>query len=202
MRIWSDKSHPTHDTSRPVGIALGVLLDAVVGDPRTAHPVALFGRAATRLEQALYGDSRPNGVAHVLLCAGTAAGLGVLAERVANPVARTALTAIATWAVLGGTTLAREGAHLAEALEDDDLTRARARLPHLCGRDPARLEAPEIARATVESLAENASDAVVAPLFWGAVAGVPGLLAYRAINTLDAMIGHHSPRYERFGWAA
>lgn len=198
MRIWSDKSNP----SRPLGIALGVVLDAVVGDPRTAHPVALFGRAATRLERALYGDARPNGVAHVVLCAGTAAGLGVLAERVANPVVRTALTAVATWAVLGGTTLAREGAYLAEALEDDDLTRARARLPHLCGRDPARLEAPEIARATVESLAENASDAVVAPLFWGAVAGVPGLLAYRAINTLDAMIGHHSPRYERFGWAA
>ncbi|WP_113700603.1 adenosylcobinamide-phosphate synthase CbiB, partial [Nonomuraea lactucae] len=115
---------------------------------------------------------------------------------------RAALTAAATWAVLGGTTLAREGACMAEALEGDDLDRARARLPHLCGRDPSGLGSRELARATVESLAENTSDAVVAPLFWGVVAGAPGLLAYRAINTLDAMVGHRSPRYERFGWAA
>jgi adenosylcobinamide-phosphate synthase len=74
-------------------------------------------------------------------------------------------------------------------------------LPSLCGRDPEGLDAKEIARV-IESVAENTSDAVVAPLFWGAVAGLPGLAGYRAINTLDAMIGHHSPRYERFGWAA
>jgi adenosylcobinamide-phosphate synthase len=64
------------------------------------------------------------------------------------------------------------------------------------------MQAPELARATVESVAENTSDAVVGPLVWGALAGVPGLVAYRAVNTLDAMVGHHSPRYERFGWAA
>ncbi|MET8144439.1 cobalamin biosynthesis protein [Sphaerisporangium sp. NPDC005288] len=114
----------------------------------------------------------------------------------------TALTALATWAVLGGTTLGREGAYMARALEADDLVAARDRLPHLCGRDPSGLSADELARATVESIAENTSDAVVAPLVWGAVAGVPGLLAYRAINTLDAMVGHRSERYERFGWAA
>ncbi|WP_372451137.1 cobalamin biosynthesis protein [Nonomuraea rhizosphaerae] len=189
--------------ARPLGIALGVALDAVLADPRTAaHPVALFGRAAARLEQALYGDARRNGVAHVVLCVGAVTTLGVAAERTSDPTVRTALTALATWAVLGGTTLAREGAYLATALENGDLARARERLPHLCGRDPSHLEPPEIARATVESLAENTSDAVVAPLLWGAVAGIPGLLAYRAINTLDAMIGHRSPRYKRFGWAA
>ena len=195
MRIWCD-------TPRATGLALGTFLDALFADPRTGHPVALFGRAAAELESRLYGDARANGVVHVVVCVGAATGLGLLAERVPGPLARTALTAAATWAVLGGTTLAREGSYLAAALEDGDLGRARERLPHLCGRDPSRLDAPEIARATVESLAENASDAVVAPLFWGAVAGVPGLLAYRAINTLDAMIGHHSSRYERFGWAA
>ena len=73
---------------------------------------------------------------------------------------------------------------------------------NLVGRDTAELSADEVARATVESVAENASDAVVAPLLWGAVAGLPGLLGYRAVNTLDAMIGHRSPRYRRFGWAA
>ena len=89
-----------------------------------------------------------------------------------------------------------------ELLERGDVAGARERLPHLCGRDPSYLEVPELARATVESVAENTSDAVVAPLFWGAVAGVPGLLGYRAVNTLDAMVGHRSERYERFGWAA
>ncbi|MEV0594991.1 cobalamin biosynthesis protein [Nonomuraea cavernae] len=195
MPIWSD--HP-----RALGLAMGVALDALVADPRAGHPVALFGRAASRVEEFLYGDARPNGVVHVLLCVGGAAGIGIAAERVTHPAGRAALTAVATWAVLGGTTLAREGAYLAGALEAGDLDRARARLPHLCGRDPSGLEAAEMARATVESLAENTSDAVVAPLFWGAVAGVPGLLAYRAINTLDAMVGHRSARYERFGWAA
>ncbi|MEV4363565.1 cobalamin biosynthesis protein [Nonomuraea sp. NPDC049625] len=191
MPIWCD----------PLGIALGVALDRLIADPRSAaHPVAVFGRVAARVEKSLYADKKAHGVAHVAICVGGATALGVLAQRI--PHARTAVTAVATWAVLGGTTLAREGEYMADALEGGDLERARARLPHLCGRDPSHLEAKELARATVESLAENTSDAVVAPLLWGAVAGVPGLLAYRAINTLDAMVGHHSPRYERFGWAA
>jgi adenosylcobinamide-phosphate synthase len=79
---------------------------------------------------------------------------------------------------------------------------ARERLPSLCGRDPRALDSAGLARAAVESVAENTSDAVVAPLIWGAVAGVPGLLGYRAVNTLDAMVGYRSPRYRRFGWAA
>ena len=83
-----------------------------------------------------------------------------------------------------------------------DLPAARERIQHLVGRDPSELDAAELSRACVESVAENTSDAVVAPLFWGAVLGLPGLLAYRAVNTLDAMFGHRSARYERFGWAA
>src|SRR5581483_2550551 len=79
---------------------------------------------------------------------------------------------------------------------------ARTRLPALCGRDPDGLSAAELARATVESVAENTSDAAVAPLLWGAVFGLPGLLGYRAVNTLDAMVGHKTARYARFGWAA
>jgi adenosylcobinamide-phosphate synthase len=104
--------------------------------------------------------------------------------------------------VLGGASLVREGAALGRELAAGDDAGARRRLPNLCGRDPALLDAPGMVRAGVESLAENTSDAVVAPLFWGAVAGVPGLLGYRAVNTLDAMVGHRSPRYARFGWAA
>jgi adenosylcobinamide-phosphate synthase len=91
---------------------------------------------------------------------------------------------------------------MSRLLEAGDLGGARQRLSHLCGRDPSELDAAGLARATVESVAENTSDAVVGPLVWGAVAGVPGLLGYRAVNTLDAMVGHRSPRYARFGWAA
>lgn len=87
-------------------------------------------------------------------------------------------------------------------LSDGELDGARNRLSYLCGRDPAALDVAGLARATVESVAENTSDAVVGPLFWGAIAGVPGLLAYRAVNTLDAMVGHRSERYLHFGWAA
>ena len=98
------------------------------------------------------------------------------------------------------------GQRAARSFSGDDpyeaIEHARRRLPHLCGRDPAYLDAEGLARATVESVAENTSDAVVAPLFWGAVAGVPGLVGYRAVNTLDAMVGHKSERHRNFGWAS
>jgi adenosylcobinamide-phosphate synthase len=180
------------------GLLAGVALDALTGDPRRGHPVAAFGRAAGRLERRLYADSKARGAVFAGVCVLGAAGLGVAAG-----LRRTSLlTAAATWAVLGGTSLAREGRAMGEALESGDVEAARARLPHLCGRDPAALDSKELARATVESVAENTSDAAVAPLFWGAVLGAPGLLAYRAVNTLDAMVGHRSPRYANFGWAA
>ncbi|MFZ5851341.1 MAG: cobalamin biosynthesis protein, partial [Actinomycetota bacterium] len=91
---------------------------------------------------------------------------------------------------------------VAAAVAAGDLGGARDRVPALCGRDPRALDGTGLVRATVESVAENTSDAVVAPLLWGAVAGIPGLLGYRAVNTLDAMVGHRSPRYARFGTAA
>jgi adenosylcobinamide-phosphate synthase len=103
---------------------------------------------------------------------------------------------------MGGTTLARTGRRLADQLDAADLAAARALLPSLCGRDPQALDAAGLARAALESVAENTSDATVAPLLWGAVAGIPGLLGYRAVNTLDAMIGYRNDRYRRFGWAA
>jgi adenosylcobinamide-phosphate synthase len=189
---------------RPVGLLLGVLADALFGDPRRGHPVALFGRAAAALEARCYADRRASGSAYTAVLVGGAAGLGVLAERATarHPLARAALTGLATWAVLGGSSLAGHGAGLARELASGDLAAARSRLPSLCGRDPAALDAAGIARAGTESMAENTSDAVVAPLLWGAVAGTPGLLAYRAVNTLDAMVGYRSPRYRRFGWAS
>ncbi len=212
---------------RALGLLLGAAADAVFGDPRRGHPVAGFGTLAAALERRTYADRRAAGAVHVAVLVGGAAGLGRVLDGGApsrrtpggpgacgrvgsSPVGsgrrgsavRVLVTAAATWTVLGGSSLAGHGAALAAELAADDLAAARRRLPSLCGRDPARLDAPGLARAGTESLAENTSDAVVAPLFWGAVAGVPGLLGYRAVNTLDAMIGYRSPRYARFGWAA
>jgi adenosylcobinamide-phosphate synthase len=185
-------------------LVLGAVADALFGDPRRGHPVAGFGRLAVALERRCYADRRLPGMAHAAVLVGATAGLGALGERAtANyPLVRVALTGAATWAVLGGTSLARHGTCLAHELTAADLTRARARMPSLCGRDAAALDSAGMARAGTESMAENTSDAVVAPLLWGAVAGVPGLLAYRALNTLDAMVGYRSARYRRFGWAA
>lgn len=201
------------------GLLLGAALDAVLADPRRGHPVAAFGAAASRAEAVLWADSRGRGLAMVAVCLAPVSAAGLASGQLASsqlvsgrrangalargrPSASVAVTALATWAVLGGTSLAREAQALGRLLDQGDLAAARRRLPALCGRDPDRLDAAGLARAAVESVAENTSDAVVAPLLWGAVFGLPGLLGYRAVNTLDAMIGHHSPRYERFGWAA
>ncbi|WP_242582634.1 cobalamin biosynthesis protein [Amycolatopsis sp. 195334CR] len=187
---------------RAAGLLAGYAADRVFGDPRRAHPVAWFGSLATAVERRIWADSRPRGMLHLLICTATATGLGVVAERVAPAPLRFLATATATWVVLGGRGLATEGTAMADLVEAGDLDGARARLSHLCGRDAAELDLGELTRAATESIAENTSDAVVAPLFWGALAGIPGLLGYRALNTLDAMVGHRSPRYERFGWAS
>ncbi|MDO9379441.1 MAG: cobalamin biosynthesis protein [Nocardioidaceae bacterium] len=188
---------------RATGLALGFVLDRWLGDPRRLHPVAGFGTLAAALERSTWADDRAHGVVHCATLVGAAALLGVAAERTARrPAARTLATAAATWVVLGGRSLEREAVAVARYLDAGDLAAAREQVTHLVGRDPSRLGPDDVARATVESVAENTSDAVVAPLLAGAVAGVPGLLAYRAANTLDAMVGHRSERYRRFGWAS
>jgi adenosylcobinamide-phosphate synthase len=189
---------------RATGLLAGVVADALLGDPRRGHPVAVFGAAAARLERTWWADSRPRGAVYAAVLVGGAVLGGAAVERAARRSALAAgvVTAVATWAVLGGRSLAGEGSALAGELAADDLAAARRRLPSLCGRDPSALDADGLARAALESVAENTSDAVVAPLVWGAVAGVPGLLGYRAVNTLDAMVGHLSPRHARFGWAS
>ncbi|HET6533522.1 MAG TPA: cobalamin biosynthesis protein [Actinoplanes sp.] len=186
------------------GLFAGYLLDAALGDPGRFHPVAGFGQAAGRLERRLYRPNRRSGLAFTALAVGVPVLGGAAASALTrrHPTARATLVAVATWTVLGGRTLRREATVMSGHLDRADLPAARARLNHLCGRDPSALDEPELARATVESVAENTSDAVVAPLFWGGVAGLPGLLGYRAANTLDAMVGHRSPRYAQFGTAA
>ncbi|MGW3073149.1 MULTISPECIES: cobalamin biosynthesis protein [unclassified Kitasatospora] len=187
-----------------LGAAAGYAADARFADPRRGHPVAVFGSAATRLERRLWRDGRAAGAGYTALCVGAVAAGALALDRTVGrrPLGRAALAAAATWTVLGGTSLTREARTIGRSLAAGDLTAARERLPHLCGRDPSALDGQQIARAVVESVAENTADAVVNALTWGALAGTPGLLAFRAVNTLDAMVGHRSPRYARFGWAS
>lgn len=190
---------------RAAGLALGYLADIALGDPRRGHPVAWFGTAAARLERLTYADRRAAGVAHTGALVGALLAAGLAVDRGAarrGPMWTTVSTAAVTFVALGGTSLARAGAEMSARVAAADLEAARELLPSLCGRDPASLDFDGLTRAALESVAENTSDAAVAPLFWGAAAGIPGLLVYRAANTLDAMIGHKSARYARFGWAA
>ncbi|MFE2020603.1 cobalamin biosynthesis protein [Streptomyces sp. NPDC059499] len=186
------------------GATAGLIGDLLLGDPRRGHPVAAFGQAAAGVESRLWRDHRGWGALHALVCAGGAVGAAALAARAVRnrPAAAVALTAAATWSVIGGTSLGREARAIGGALAAGDIEVARERLPHLCGRDPQSLDGQQIARAVVESVAENTSDAVVGALVWGALGGVPGLVGFRAVNTLDAMVGHRSPRHRRYGWAS
>jgi adenosylcobinamide-phosphate synthase len=195
---------PSRDLPTAAGLLLGAAADLALGDPGRGHPVAAFGTAASALERRTWRDARLPGAAHALALTGAATALGAALDRATrrHPLARTVVTAAATWTVLGGTSLGRAAGALHAPLAAGDLPAARLALPALAGRDPRDLDEPELARAAVESVAENTADAAVAPLLWGAAAGLPGLLGYRAVNTLDAMVGHRSPRYQRFGWAA
>jgi adenosylcobinamide-phosphate synthase len=184
--------------NRALGLLLGFVADRVVPDPARYHPVAGFGTLAAALESRVYAPTRSRGAAYTATLVGGAALAGVVLQR-RRPLLATAL---ATWTVLGGASLEREARAVSDLLGDDRLPEARQRLTHLVGRDTSSLDEGEVARAVVESVAENTSDAVVAPLVLGAFLGVPGLLAYRAANTLDAMVGHRSERYREFGWAS
>jgi adenosylcobinamide-phosphate synthase len=188
----------------PAGLLAGVAADALLGDPRRGHPVAAFGRAAGALQARLYADSTLRGAGYTAACVALAAAPALTAARLTRhrPWAALAAVTAATWAVTGAKSLTGEARKIGRALEAGDLDAARATLPSLCGRDPHGLDDLQISRAVVESVAENCGDAIVSPLVWGAAGGVPGLLAYRAINTLDAMVGYRSPKLARFGTAS
>jgi adenosylcobinamide-phosphate synthase len=191
--------------ARIVGVLAAYLADLALGDPKRGHPVALFGRVAATVERVTYRDGKVAGALHAGLLVGAAALLGAAVQSATAGRGRTwsvTATATATWISLGGTSLARTGLEMSQLLERGDVEAARGLLPSLCGRDPVMLDGAGLTRAALESVAENTSDAQVAPLLCVTAGGVPAVLAYRAINTLDSMIGHRSPRYARFGWAA
>jgi adenosylcobinamide-phosphate synthase len=178
---------------RATAVATGLLADRMFGEPPVgAHPVARFGSMMRLVERRVYRDRRAHGALHLAVGAGTAALAGAVVRS----------TSVATYVAVAGRALGEAAAEVANALDADDLDAARARLPALVGRDTAQLDEKEIARAAVESVAENTVDAVVAPALWGVVGGASGAFAYRAVNTLDAVVGHRSARYRNFGWAS
>jgi adenosylcobinamide-phosphate synthase len=185
---------------RAAAVAVGLLLDAAFGEPpASVHPVARFGQAMAAADRRWWADRRGAGVAYVALGVVPAALLGTVSARAFG--ARRSLIG-ATVVCAAGRSLLSTCRSVAEALESGDLPAARRLLPSLVGRDVEDLDEKEIARAVIESLSENLSDALVATALWGLCAGAPAVLAHRASNTLDAMVGHRSERYERFGWAA
>jgi adenosylcobinamide-phosphate synthase len=189
---------------RAAALTAGLLADRLLGEPPGAlHPVAAYGRAMTAAERVVWADRRSVGAAYASAGAGLAAAVGsLLSGRSSRPARRYAGVAIATYVAVAARALREAANHVQDALEADDLAGARGRVTALVGRRTDELDEAEIIRAVVESVAENSVDAIVAPIFWAAVAGAPGVFAYRAINTLDAMVGHRTPRYARFGWAS
>ncbi len=173
--------------------AAAIAIDRIVGEPPISpHPLSVFGTWMKRCERSLYRDSRVAGFAHLAVGIGTGIAVGTAVPS----------TTAASYLAIAGKSLDEAAATVEAALLAGDLDGARRTLPALVGRDPSGLDGNDMARAVIESLAENTVDAVIAPALWGAVAGARGALAYRAINTLDAMVGHHNDRYEHFGWAS
>lgn len=173
--------------------------DLLVGDPRRGHPVAGFGQVALAVERRAYAPSRLRGA---LFCGVLVGGAAAFGELLGRRFGQGRALALVGWAALGGRSLVGVAGELEELLRAGDLAAARTGLPALVGRDPSALDERGVARAVVESVAENTGDAVVGPLVWGAVFGPAGMCAFRAANTLDAMVGHRSARYAEFGWAA
>jgi adenosylcobinamide-phosphate synthase len=191
-------------------LLLAVALDALLGDPawlyrRAPHPVVVIGRVTAALERRWLDPGQPPQVLRrrglrlmlVVVLASALAGLGLQWLCLQAPLG---------WLLLGllmSSLVAQRGlydhvAAVAAGLQEG-LARGRAAVAHIVGRDPDQLDAAAVARAAIESTAENFADGVAAPLLWGALLGLPGMLAYKAINTLDSMIGHRSPRYLDFG---
>lgn len=196
-------------------LLLALLLEAWLGYPQRlvdaiGHPVIWIGRLIGALERRLNRPSfvfalrRALGVVAMLVIAGAAtlAGFALQAALGTLPVLGLLVTALVASSLLAQRSLHEHVARVADALEAGGLTAGRDAVSHIVGRDPDSLDEAGVARAAIESLAENFSDGVVAPAFWLGVGGLAGAALYKAVNTADSMIGHRSERYLAFGWAS
>ncbi|BAN01478.1 adenosylcobinamide-phosphate synthase CbiB [Ilumatobacter coccineus] len=177
-----------------------VVADRLLGEPPVPlHPVVWFGSAMQRVEATVYADTRRAGVLHAGVGVLLGAGTGLLLRRAAGTGVS---TLVAGTVCVAGRMLEREALGVGEPLAAGDLDTARAALSRLVGRETGDLDETAVARATIETVAENTVDAVLGSVWWAAAAGAPGVLAHRAANTMDAMVGHRSARYRRYGWAS
>lgn len=188
--------------TNPIALIIGWLLDLFIGDPaRLPHPIVWFGKMIA------FGEHRLNRGNHRMLKGGLMSiGLIVLVFAVTwflcHKLSMIVIDVIIIFYCLAGTTLIREVRAVFLAL-DRSLDEGRQQVARIVGRDTSELSAQEVRTAALETLAENLSDGVIAPLFWLAILGVPGMLAYKMVNTLDSMIGYKTERYKDFGcWAA
>ena len=204
----------------PIGVdpllllVAGLVTDALLGDMPAIfrhidHPVVVAGRAIAFFDRKLNRDNRSEtsrrdrGIVTVIVLVGAAAAAGLAVERVCRGHLLGAVFEALLIAVLvAQRSLYEHVAAVGKALDEGGLAAGRAAVRHIVGRDPMSLDRHGVARAAIESLAENFSDGVVAPVFWYLLLGLPGLFAYKMANTLDSMIGHRTPRYRSFGWAA
>jgi adenosylcobinamide-phosphate synthase len=195
-------------------LVAGLVIDALFGEMpaifrQIPHPVVIAGRAIAFFDRKLNREARSEtsrrerGIVAVIVLVGGAALLGLAVERVCRGrLIGAAVEAVLIAVLVAQRSLYEHVAAVAAALGSGGLAGGREAVRHIVGRDPMSLDVHGVARAAIESLAENFSDGVVAPVFWYLLLGLPGLLAYKMANTLDSMIGHRTPRYHAFGWAA
>jgi adenosylcobinamide-phosphate synthase len=196
-------------SAEPAVLVSALLLDLALGDPRwLPHPVVLIGRLISVLDAALNritAHKRGAGILLLLITAGSAGAAAWLSIRCSyrlHPLAGFLASVCISYTCLATRSLHRESALVADALAAGNIAEAQRSLSYIVGRDTAALEESEIWRALVETVAENTSDGIIAPLFWLTVAGPVGGMVYKAVSTLDSMVGYRNGRYLQFGWAS
>lgn len=193
---------------------VAMAIDALIGWPArlyavVGHPVTWIGALIAKLDAWLNieetdpGKRRLAGIATAVIVIAIAADLAwMISWFLPEGWIGVLIGGVLAWPFIAIHSMHGHVRAVAQPLSDGDLDGARGAVAMIVGRDPAQLDEPGVARATIESLAENTSDGIVAPVFWGTIFGLPGITAYKAINTLDSMLGHRSPRYATFGWAS
>lgn len=193
---------------------VAMAIDALIGWPArlyavVGHPVTWIGALIAKLDAWLNieetdpGKRRLAGIATAVIVIAIAADLAwMISWFLPEGWIGVLIGGVLAWPFIAIHSMHGHVRAVAQPLSDGDLDGARGAVAMIVGRDPAQLDEPGVARATIESLAENTSDGIVAPVFWGTIFGLPGIAAYKAINTLDSMLGHRSPRYATFGWAS
>jgi adenosylcobinamide-phosphate synthase len=197
--IWPD----------PTILALALLLDLTLGDPRwLPHPVVMIGHLISTLEKVLRRTMRNEGAAGMLLlfltvsCAASVTWFAVWGASRIHPLAGVLVAALLSSTCLAARSLQRESALVADALDAGDIATARAKLSYIVGRDTENLDEPEIWRALIETVAENTTDGIIAPLFWLTLGGPVAGMAFKAVSTLDSMVGYKNEQYLHLGWAS